>query len=157
MRDEQGVDLFVNDEPRRHCPGDPATLVDFLRERLGLTGTKLSCGAGFCGACTVLVDGVAVSSCSVLVADLPGARVTTIEGLGAPDALHPVQSAFVAEAGFQCGFCTPGMIMNTVALLRERREVSAAGIREYFEGNLCRCTGYAAIVAAVRHAAEATP
>ncbi|MBB5786133.1 (2Fe-2S)-binding protein [Jiangella mangrovi] len=129
-----------------------AALVDVLRDELGLTGPKLSCGQGFCGACTVLVDGAAASSCSVLVADLDGSDVTTVEGLADGDRLHPVQRAFAEQSGFQCGYCTPGMVMTTVALLAEHPDPTDAEIAAYFEGNLCRCTGYAAIAAAVRTA-----
>jgi len=150
---ERETVLTVNGEP--HTFAAPAgALVDALRDRLGLTGPKLSCGGGFCGACTVLVDGDAASACSVLVADLDGAAVTTVEGLADGDRLHPVQQAFAEQAGFQCGYCTPGMIMTTVALLAEKPDPTHAEIAEHFEGNLCRCTGYAAIAAAVRSAAE---
>jgi aerobic-type carbon monoxide dehydrogenase small subunit (CoxS/CutS family) len=147
------VRLTVNGEPHEVAPGSPHTLVDLLRDRLRLTGTKLSCGGGFCGACTVLVGGVAESACSVLVGDLDGMDVVTVEGLADGEVLHPVQAAFVEELGFQCGYCTPGMIMTTVALLHEAGEPTDAEIRQYFEGNVCRCTGYGSIVAAVRRAA----
>jgi carbon-monoxide dehydrogenase small subunit len=134
-------------------PDGACTLVGFLRRR-GLTGAKLACGAGFCGACSVIADGRPVSSCSVLVAELAGKEVTTIEGLADGDALHPVQESFAAASGFQCGYCTPGMIMMTVALLTEVPDPSDDQIREYLEGNLCRCTGYGSIVTAVRTAAR---
>lgn len=149
---ERETAVTVNGEA--HAFAAPAgALVDALRDRLGLTGPKLSCGTGFCGACTVLIDGDAASACSVLVADLDGSSVTTIEGLADGDRLHPVQRAFAEQSGFQCGYCTPGMIMTTVALLAENPDPTDAEIAEHFEGNLCRCTGYAAIAAAVRAAA----
>ena len=129
------------------------TLADFLREQLGLTGTKLGCEHGVCGSCTVLWDGAAVRSCLVLAAQADGANLTTIEGLSTGEAMHPVQQAFWEHHGLQCGFCTPGMVLTAVALLEENPAPSEAEIREALSGNLCRCTGYQNIVWAVRAAA----
>ncbi|WP_448576528.1 (2Fe-2S)-binding protein [Thermomicrobium sp.] len=130
------------------------TLADFLREQLGLTGTKLGCEHGVCGSCTVLWDGAAVRSCLVLAAQADGANLTTIEGLATGGAMHPVQQAFWEHHGLQCGFCTPGMVLTAVALLEENPTPSEEEIREALSGNLCRCTGYQNIVRAVRAAAQ---
>jgi carbon-monoxide dehydrogenase small subunit len=130
------------------------TLADFLREQLGLTGTKLGCEHGVCGSCTVLWNGAAVRSCLVLAAQADGANLTTIEGLATGEAMHPVQQAFWEHHGLQCGFCTPGMVLTAVALLEENPAPSEEEIREALSGNLCRCTGYQNIVRAVRAAAE---
>ncbi len=129
------------------------TLADFLREQLGLTGTKLGCEHGVCGSCTVLWDGAAVRSCLVLAAQADGANLTTIEGLATGGAMHPVQQAFWEHHGLQCGFCTPGMVLTAVALLEENPAPSEEEIREALSGNLCRCTGYQNIVRAVQAAA----
>ena len=131
-------------------------LVYYLREQLELTGTVVGCDTSSCGACTVLVDGESVKSCTVLAVQADGAEVTTIEGL-APNGggLHPVQQAFHEEHGLQCGFCTPGMVMATVSLLEENPSPSDEEIRHALEGNLCRCTGYVNIVKAVKSAAAA--
>jgi len=130
------------------------TLADFLREQLGLTGTKLGCEYGVCGSCSVLWDGAAVRSCLVLAAQADGANLTTIEGLATGEAMHAVQQAFWEHHGLQCGFCTPGMVLTAVALLEENPDPSEQEIREALSGNLCRCTGYQNIVRAVRAAAE---
>jgi carbon-monoxide dehydrogenase small subunit len=130
------------------------TLADFLREQLGLTGTKLGCEYGVCGSCSVLWDGAAVRSCLVLAAQADGANLTTIEGLATGEAMHAVQQAFWEHHGLQCGFCTPGMVLTAVALLEENSDPSEQEIREALSGNLCRCTGYQNIVRAVRAAAE---
>ena len=133
----------------------PATLlVDWLRTTQGLTGTHAGCDTSQCGACTVLVDGAAVKSCSMLAVQAQGARIETIEGLADGALLHPVQEAFIACHGLQCGFCTPGMVMTAVCLLRANAKPSAQQIGEALEGNLCRCTGYVNIVASVQHAAQ---
>ena len=131
-------------------------LVHFLREVVGSTGTKVGCDTSQCGACTVLLDGVSLKSCTALAAQADGAEVTTIEGLAAGDALHPLQDAFWEKHGLQCGFCTPGMIMASHELLRLTPDPSDAQIRHGLEGNLCRCTGYQNIVRAVRQAAGTT-
>jgi aerobic carbon-monoxide dehydrogenase small subunit len=130
-------------------------LVYFLREQLGLTGTVVGCDTSSCGACTVLLDGESVKSCTVLAVQADGHDVTTIEGIGANGDFHPVQQAFHAEHGLQCGYCTPGMVMATVSLLAENPSPSEAEIRHALEGNLCRCTGYQNIVKAVQSAAAA--
>jgi len=140
---------------------DPATLlVELLRGPLALTGTHVGCDTAQCGACTVLLDGLAVKSCSVLAPQVQGRSVTTVEGLAslagtAEGALHPVQEAFIACHGLQCGFCTPGMIMSATALLAQNPRPSEDEIVQALEGNLCRCTGYVNIVAAVAQAARA--
>jgi carbon-monoxide dehydrogenase small subunit len=128
-------------------------LVHFIRDLGGLTGTKIGCDTSQCGSCTVLLDGVAVKSCTCLAVQADGASVTTIEGLAANGALHPLQEAFWNKHGLQCGFCTPGMILASHELLRTNPEPSDGDIRHALEGNLCRCTGYQNIVRAVREAA----
>jgi xanthine dehydrogenase YagT iron-sulfur-binding subunit len=128
------------------------TLLDALRERLSLTGTKKGCDQGQCGACTVLVNGRRINSCLTLAVMVDGEKIVTIEGLAQGDRLHPLQEAFIVEDAFQCGFCTPGQIMSAVGLLRERRVTSAAEIREHMSGNLCRCGAYSNIVAAIQRA-----
>ncbi|UBV43474.1 (2Fe-2S)-binding protein [Deinococcus taeanensis] len=135
---------------------EPRTLlVHFLREDLGLTGTHVGCDTSQCGACTVHVGGDAVKSCTLLAVQCEGQDVTTIEGMGAPGALHPLQTGFWEEHGLQCGFCTPGMIMSAAELLRHNPNPSEEVIRHHLEGNYCRCTGYHNIVRAVQHAAQA--
>ncbi len=135
---------------------EPQTLlVDLLRGPLALTGTHVGCDTSQCGACTVLVDGLAVKSCSMLALQAQGRAVRTVEGLAEGDVLHPVQEAFIACHGLQCGFCTPGMMMTAVCLLSEQPDPSEAEIAHALEGNLCRCTGYVNIVAAVQQAAKA--
>jgi carbon-monoxide dehydrogenase small subunit len=130
------------------------TLVDVLRNDLGLTGTKEGCGLGECGACTIIMDGKAVNSCLVLATEADGKQITTIEGLADGDELHPIQEAFVEYGGLQCGFCTPGMIMSTKALLEEKPNPSEEEIRRGIAGNLCRCTGYSKIIESIKAAAE---
>jgi carbon-monoxide dehydrogenase small subunit len=136
---------------------DPRTLlVEFLRTRLGLTGTHVGCDTGQCGACTVHVDGQAVKSCTVLAAQAQGAAVTTIEGLASADGtMHPMQAAFKECHGLQCGFCTPGMVMSAIDLVEHHPKASEQTIRDELEGNLCRCTGYHNIVKAVQQGAAA--
>ena len=130
-------------------------LVDFLRDGLRLTGTHVGCDTGQCGACVVHVDGVSVKSCNVFALDLEGAEVTTIEGMANPDgSLGVIQAAFQTHHGLQCGFCTPGMVMTAAALLKENASPSEAEIREYLDGNICRCTGYHNIVKAIAAAAD---
>ena len=130
-------------------------LVYVLRERLGLTGTNVGCDTSSCGACTVLLDGESVKSCTLLGVQVDGQEITTIEGLATDGVLHPVQEAFHQEHGLQCGYCTPGFVMATVGLLRETPDPSEEQIRHALEGNLCRCTGYHNIVRAVQAAAGA--
>jgi aerobic carbon-monoxide dehydrogenase small subunit len=134
---------------------EPRTLlVDFLREDLGLTGTKVGCDTSQCGACTVHMDGAAVKSCTVLAAQADGASIRTIEGLATNGSLHPLQEAFWEAHGLQCGFCTPGMVMTAADLLAREDDPSDEEIRRALEGNLCRCTGYENIVRAIRAAAS---
>ncbi len=134
---------------------DPRTLlVEFLRNDLGLTGTHVGCDTGQCGACTVLMNGMAVKSCNILTAQASGANITTIEGLAAPDGtMHPMQAAFKECHGLQCGFCTPGMVLSAVDLVNRHPDASEETIRSELEGNLCRCTGYQNIVLAVQQGA----
>ena len=127
-------------------------LVHFIRENLHLTGTHVGCESGYCGACTVILDSKPVKSCSMLAVQAEGSSITTIEGLASNGELHPVQEGFWERHGLQCGFCTPGMIMSSVALLEENDNPSEAEIRHSIEGNLCRCTGYHNIVRAVEYA-----
>ena len=141
-----GVPRTVEVEPRR-------LLVQLLREDLGLTGTHIGCDTSQCGACTVLIDGQAVKSCTVLAVQAEGSAVTTVEGLASAGALHPLQQAFWEKHGLQCGFCTPGMLMAAADLLARDADPSEATIRHAIEGNICRCTGYQNIVAAIREAA----
>ncbi|MBP2494141.1 xanthine dehydrogenase YagT iron-sulfur-binding subunit [Methylobacterium sp. PvP062] len=150
--------LTLNGQPREIALDDPrVTLLDLLRERLGLTGAKKGCDRGQCGACTVLVNGRRINSCLTLVASLDGAEILTIEGLAEGDRLHPVQAAFIAHDGFQCGFCTPGQIMSAVGLIREGHAgTDPERIREGMSGNLCRCGAYAGILDAVQDAAART-
>lgn len=151
------VSLHVNSQTRGLSFPPSASLLDVLRDHLGLTGTKKGCDQGACGACTVLLDGRRVLSCLTLAAQCDGRQVTTIEGLASDDGtLHPMQAAFMRHDGFQCGYCTPGQIMSAVALVAEGRASSDEEIREYMSGNLCRCGAYPNIVAAIREVAEAS-
>jgi xanthine dehydrogenase YagT iron-sulfur-binding subunit len=125
------------------------TLADFLRDRLGLTGTHLGCEQGVCGACTILVDGQAVRSCLMLALQADGRELTTVEGMGEPGRLSPLQAAFVRNRAFQCGFCTPGFLASAEEILRSKRRYTREELRELLSGNVCRCTGYRAIVDAV--------
>jgi len=147
---ELDVTLTVNGvaHPLRLEPR--VSLLDALRERLGLTGTKKGCDHGQCGACTVLIDGVRVNSCLVLAVTAQGSEVTTIESLAENGKLHPLQEAFIAEDAFQCGYCTPGQLMSAAGLLKERRDATEAAIREHMSGNLCRCGAYPNIVRAIQ-------
>ena len=148
------VTLNVNGRDRRLDLPAGATLLEALRDYADLTGTKYGCGEGQCGACTVLIDDRAMSSCLLNAASVIGKRIVTIEGLASPRSLHPVQQAFLDHAAFQCGFCTPGMIMGSVALLTKNPSPSAAEIRDALDGHLCRCGTYPRIVEAVRTAAS---
>ena len=158
MENPMPMKLEINGRGHELALEPRVTLLDALREHLGLTGTKKGCDQGQCGACTVHVDGARVLSCLTLAAQVEGRAVTTIEGLSEPGGeLHPVQRAFLAEDAFQCGYCTPGQIMSAVACIREGHAGSDGEIREYMSGNLCRCGAYPHIVAAVREAARISP
>ncbi len=150
------VSLTINGRQRDIAIDDPrVTLLDLLRERLALTGTKKGCDRGQCGACTVLVDGRRINSCLTLAASLDGAEIVTIEGLAQGETLHPVQAAFIAHDGLQCGFCTPGQIMSAVGLIAEGQAGSdPERIRELMSGNLCRCGAYRGITEAIVEAHE---
>lgn len=148
------IEIRVNGKSRR-VDADPETpLLWVLRDQLRLTGTKYGCGEGQCGSCTVLLDGQAVRSCMIPISEVKNEEVTTIEGLAADGELHPLQQAFLDEAAFQCGYCTPGMIMAGVALLNENRQPSAEEAKRFLEGNICRCGTQPRIVEAVRLAAR---
>jgi aerobic carbon-monoxide dehydrogenase small subunit len=149
------VSITVNGKRRRHDVEPRLLLVHYLRETIGLTGTNIGCDTSQCGACTVLVDGKAVKSCTMLAVQADGATVTTIEGMADGAELHPLQAAFWEHHGLQCGFCTPGMIMTAADLLSRNPDPSDDEIRHAIEGNICRCTGYHNIVVAVRAAAKA--
>ena len=151
------VSVTVNDQTQHHDVEARTLLVQFLREQCGLTGTKVGCDTSSCGACTVLVDGESVKSCTMLAAQADGRRVTTIEGLASGDELHPVQQSFQANHALQCGFCTAGMVLATVSLLEEIPNPTERDVRLGLEGNLCRCTGYHNIVQAVLAAAGHQP
>jgi xanthine dehydrogenase YagT iron-sulfur-binding subunit len=148
------VDLTVNERTHALALDPRTTLLDALREHLGLTGTKKGCDMGACGACTVHLDGRRVVSCLVLAAAAQGKSVTTIEGLARGEDLHPLQEAFLAHDGLQCGYCTPGQIMSAAALIKEGRATSDASIREFMSGNICRCGAYPNIVAAIKSASQ---
>ncbi len=149
------ITLRVNAAARTVDVEPRTLLVDLLRERLRLTGTHVGCDTSQCGACTVWVDGRSVKSCTMLAVEAAGAEVTTIEGMAAHGALHPMQEAFHACHGLQCGFCTPGMVMSATELVRRNPDPSEAEVRHWLEGNICRCTGYHNIVRAVLQAAAA--
>lgn len=150
------VELTVNGQPVHADVPENTLLVQLLREHLQLTGTHVGCDTAQCGACTVIANGRAIKSCNVLVGQLQGAEVETIEGVAAADGtMHPVQAAFKDCHGLQCGFCTPGMVMSSIDLLKHHPKASEGEIRELLEGNLCRCTGYQNIVKAVQQAQAA--
>jgi carbon-monoxide dehydrogenase small subunit len=155
---EHEINLTVNRQAERRTVADHRLLRDFLRDDLGLTGTKVGCEDGMCGACSVLVNGSVVKSCLMLAAEVDGRHVETIEGLGSVGRLHPVQQAMIDQFGFQCGFCTPGFVMTMAALLAEDAQYDEESAREALVGNICRCTGYQSIVesflAAQRRLAE---
>jgi len=148
------VTLTVNGETVSGVVEPRRTLAEFLRQDLGLTGTHLACEHGVCGSCTVLVDGATARSCLMLAVQADGRAVQTVEGVGTIEHLHPVQQGFYEQHGFQCGFCTPGFVMTTMALLASNNAPSEAEIREALSGNLCRCTGYQSIVDGVLCAAR---
>ncbi|MDD3822179.1 MAG: (2Fe-2S)-binding protein [Sphaerochaetaceae bacterium] len=149
------INIMVNNEHYVREVAVNRTLLEFLREDLGLTGAKEGCNEGECGACTVLVDGKPVNSCLMLAVEADGSYILTIEGLAKGDLLHPLQQAFIDEGAVQCGFCTPGMIMTAKAILDEYGNPSEKEIRKLMEGNLCRCTGYTRVIKTVKKTAEA--
>ena len=149
------VSMTVNGQPATREVEGRTLLVEFLREHLGLTGTHVGCDTSQCGACVVHVDGKSIKSCTLLAAQADGAEVTTIEGLATNGELHPMQAAFKEHHGLQCGFCTPGMVMSAIDLLNNSPRPSESEIREWLEGNICRCTGYHNIVKAIQAAAQA--
>jgi carbon-monoxide dehydrogenase small subunit len=148
------VSCEVNGEAREVLADAGETLLELLRDRLGLTGTKEGCGNGNCGACTVLIDGEPVCACLVMAGEATGMRITTIEGIADGNVLHPVQAALIAHGGTQCGFCTPGIVLSGVALLERDPAPDEMAIRHAIAGNLCRCTGYDKIVEAIAAAAQ---
>jgi aerobic-type carbon monoxide dehydrogenase small subunit (CoxS/CutS family) len=148
------IEIAVNGRRREFDVEPNKLLLNLLRDELYLTGAKYGCGIGECGACTVHLDGEAVLSCMILAVDCDGMRVDTIEGLADGDKLDPIQESFLEEGAIQCGFCTPGFVMSTKALLDENPEPTEEEIREYLKGNLCRCTGYVNIVKAVQSAVQ---
>ena len=148
------ISVTVNGKPRSADVEPRLLLVHFLRDTLNLTGTHIGCESSICGACTVLLNGKAVKSCTIFAVQANGAEITTIEGVAPACGLHPVQQGFWEEHGLQCGFCTPGMILSTCALLSHNPKPTEAEIRHGIAGNLCRCTGYQHIVAAVQNAAK---
>ena len=154
--DEQLISVRFRLNGQQHAVQVPSheLLIDLIRDRLGLTGTKRSCDMEICGSCTVLLNGKAVSSCSLFAFDVDGKDVLTIEGLAPEEGLHPIQEAFIQCGGFQCGFCTPGMILLAKSLLDEKQVPTEEEIREYMDANLCRCTGYQMIIESVSAAAE---
>jgi carbon-monoxide dehydrogenase small subunit len=151
---KQTVTITVNGVEHTHDVEPRLLLAHYLRDTLGLTGTNIGCDTSQCGSCTVLLDGNAVKSCTVLALQADGSAVTTIEGLATNGQLHPVQQAFWENHGLQCGFCTPGMIMTAVDLLKRNPNPTESQIRHGLEGNICRCTGYQNIVKAIQSAAE---
>ena len=149
-------DIRINNQPHHMSLDSRTTLLDMLREHIGLTGSKKGCDQGQCGACTVHVDGVRVLACLTLAATAANRAVTTVEGLAGPDgALHPMQQAFIDRDALQCGYCTPGQIMSAIGCVKEGHAATDADIREYMSGNLCRCAAYPNIVAAVKQARSA--
>jgi carbon-monoxide dehydrogenase small subunit len=155
MHDAVDITMTVNGRAEQLRVEPRETLAEVLRDRLALTGTKVSCDAQVCGACTVLVDGLAVSGCTALAVDADGRQVRTVEGLAVDGELSPLQRAFIEQAAFQCGFCTPGMLMAATALLEETPRPTREEVVHGLEGNLCRCTGYEPIITAVLAAADA--
>ena len=154
MSELHDITVTVNGQTYERAVEPRLLLSDFLRHELGLTGTHVGCEHGSCGACTVLVDGLPARSCLMFAVQAHGHEVTTVEGLGTPDDLHPIQEAFMEAHGAQCGYCTPGFLMTLVPFLAENPDPSEPEIREAIAGNLCRCTGYQHIVDAVKLAAE---
>jgi aerobic-type carbon monoxide dehydrogenase small subunit (CoxS/CutS family) len=155
--DPHQIRLTINGSPYEVSVPARRTLVDMLRYDIGLTGTKEACSVGVCGACTVMIDGRIVASCITLAVQADGADITTIEGLGSPDNLSPLQQAFIDCGGFQCGICTPGQIVAATALLNENPRPNEGEIKEWLMGNLCRCTGYYQIIESVLKASGQEP
>lgn len=154
MSDERvAITLTINGRPETGFAPPRMLLSDFLRQQLGYTGVHVGCEHGVCGACTILLDGAPVRSCLMFAVQLEGANVTTIEGIAGPERMHPVQEAFKTNHGLQCGFCTPGMVLTAIDFLNRNADPDATSVREAMSGNLCRCTGYEGIVAAVLDAA----
>ena len=148
------VNIKINGKKISKEINDNILLSDFLRDSLSLTGTHIGCDTSQCGACTVHLNGNSIKSCTILVGDCDGAEITTIEGLESNGKMHPMQESFKKHHGLQCGFCTPGMVMSVVDLLQKNKNPSEKEIRDWLEGNICRCTGYQGIVAAVKDAAS---
>lgn len=148
------ITVTVNGTPYQHEVEPRLLLVHYIREVLGLTGTHIGCDTSNCGACTVMMNGLAVKSCTVLAVQANGAEILTVEGLARDSQLHPIQEGFWEEHGLQCGYCTPGMMITALQLLQRNPDPSEAEIRHALEGNLCRCTGYQHIVNAIRYAAR---
>ena len=148
------INLKVNGKKISREISDSVLLSDFLRDKLALTGTHIGCDTSQCGACVVHLNGNSVKSCTTLAADCNGSEITTIEGLVSNGKMHPMQEAFKKHHGLQCGFCTPGMVMSAIDLLQKNKNPSEQEIRDWLEGNICRCTGYQGIVAAVKDAAS---
>ena len=148
------VSVKINGKKVTKEISDNTILSDFLRDGLTLTGTHVGCDTSQCGACVIHLDGNSVKSCTILVADCDGSEITTIEGLASNGKMHPMQESFKKHHGLQCGFCTPGMVMSAVDLLQKNKNPSEKEIRDWLEGNICRCTGYQGIVAAVKEAAS---
>jgi aerobic-type carbon monoxide dehydrogenase small subunit (CoxS/CutS family) len=154
VTEARAVTVSVDGRSRTASAEPRLLLSDFLRRELGMTGVHVGCEQGGCGACTVLLDGRLTLSCLTLAVQADGSRIDTVEGLGRDGGLHPIQRAFQARHGLQCGFCTPGMLLTAQALLEQRPDPTDAEIREHLSGNVCRCTGYDGIVASVRDAAR---
>ena len=148
------INVSINGKKISKEVSDNTILADFLRDGLALTGTHVGCDTSQCGACVVHLDGISVKSCTTLVADCDGSKITTIEGLASNGKMHPMQETFKKHHGLQCGFCTPGMVMSAVDLLQKNKNPSEQEIRDWLEGNICRCTGYQGIVAAVKDVAS---
>ena len=153
MNPKVDIELEVNGQPHQLSLEPRQTLADALREQCGLTGTHLGCEHGVCGACTVMIDGQAVRACLMFAVQAQGSRIVTVEGLGQPGALHPLQRAFIEHHALQCGFCTPGFLMLAAATLQETPDIDEESLREILASNLCRCTGYKNILVAVKAAA----
>lgn len=151
---EKTIQVKINGEIHTERVSSRRTLLDFLREDLGLTGTKEGCGSGDCGACTVLFDGKPINACLALAVEVDGHEIITIEGLSNDQGLHPLQQAFIDEGAVQCGFCSPGMLMSAKGLLDENPHPTEPEIRKAIAGNLCRCTGYVRIVQAIKKVAD---